>query len=111
MKTNLLIYPFLFLLMISGLSVQAQEEFPARTEEYCKVRMISFIGRQGVEVRMDYGQEQRRLRDTELQDEDGNPMSFYSEAATLNYLNSKGWELVTALSVNNEVFYLMRRRI
>ncbi len=111
MKTNFIIFPLLFLLMIGGFRVQAQEEFPARTEEYCKVRMLSFLGRQGVEVRMDYGQEQRRLRDTELRDENGNIMTFNSEAASLNYLNSRGWELVTALFANNEVFYLMRRRI
>lgn len=47
--------------------------------------MISFIGRQNVEMRMDYGQAQRRLRDTELQDENGNLMSFYLETATVNY--------------------------
>jgi len=83
----------------------------ARTEEYCQLNAawLKFNGK--VAIFIDYGQPQNTLTTNALRDEKGRAVEFNSVIDALNWLNTQGWELVSAHSDDANSYYVMRRRI
>ncbi|GAA4306511.1 hypothetical protein [Nibribacter koreensis] len=105
-------------------TIKAQTPTPQRTEEYCQ---ITKTGKNT--IRIDYGQELLYGAESYIKDDKGKPMKFNSVIDALNYLNSKGWELVSSFvgvphstspgysegsittSSSSEFHYVMRRKL
>jgi len=88
-----------------------------KTEEYCVMHSVCM---KDCNLRVDYGQ-RRTFSNIREKDKYGNVLEFNSPADALNYMNSQGWELVTAypgttfiaggLTQVPAVYYVMKRRI
>ena len=87
-----------------------------KTEEYCVLNTGG--NTKGFAIHVDYGQRQGIAQ--KEKDASGNNLNFNSAVDALNYMNSKGWEVVsvytgtayTALLIAYPAtFYVMKRRI
>jgi hypothetical protein len=108
----------LLISIFSGILAQdPPAPYPNQTEQYCKV-IITWApnderGNRVCGAMIDYGNPLPRFRARRqnliLRDESKEPMRFNSPVVILNYMNSKGWQLVHTFEHGEEVRYLMKR--
>ncbi|WP_207420289.1 hypothetical protein [Desertivirga brevis] len=87
-------------------------------EEYCMVVATGKLLSTKVNIKMDYGQEQKlfSLQDQRLKDEAGKVIDFNSAIDALNFLGQKGWKLVNAYHIvdpqgSNSSHFVMKRDV
>lgn len=119
MNNKMLAFFGLFFSLISGILAQdPPAPYPNQTEQYCKI-IITWTPGDGSGNRVcgamiDYGNPVPRFRAKRqllmLRDDANQPMRFNSPVDILNYMNSKGWNLVHAFEHGEEdIRYLMKR--
>lgn len=88
----------------------AQETPIKRTEEYCELRTKNPLFSSKLVAQVDFGKGEEVLKD-----EHGKPIDFASAVGALNYMNSKGWELmnvhVWVSDGEGYTYYVMKRKI
>ena len=111
MKTSILFFLAFFYINFS-LQAQTVNGIPLKDieEEYLQIipKDIKATSRE-VQLLIDFGQETKRLRDTEqlLLDSAGNKMVFNSEIEALNFLYKNGYELIEVYRTDS---FMMRKR-
>ena len=111
MKT-IILFLFSFFFIHFSLTAQTVNGIPLKDieEEYLQItpKDIKATNRK-VQLLIDFGQETRRLRETEqlLMDGAGNKMVFNSEIEALNFLYTNGYELIEAYKTQS---FIMRKK-
>jgi hypothetical protein len=87
-----------------------------RTEEYCMLIGTAQLFSSRVKITVDFGEETSFWDGKEyLKDKSGNVKDFNSLVDALNYMNSLGWEFISAYPMTSGqgscYHYLMRRKI
>jgi hypothetical protein len=97
---------------------QAQASEVKRTEEYCEMTAVQKPMSTKMMIGLDYGQETSLWKtdpDRTVRNDDGKIKNFNSVVDALNYMNSQGWEFVTAYVVTsggqNAYRYLLKRKV
>jgi hypothetical protein len=76
--------------------------------KYIEIRAINEFGYKDFTIAVDYGQQKwGTLKFEQLTDAEGRVLRFKNKIAALNYFEQNGWEY---LDLNNEVFYLLKRK-
>jgi hypothetical protein len=113
---KLLSLSVLFFGLLFNVLAQAPAEVK-RTEEYCQMVATAKPFSTKVVIQVDYGQETKFFGGgTEVvKDEAGKMQNFNSVVDAMNYMNSKGWEFISAnivtVSGSNVYHYLFRRKV
>ncbi|HEX2936516.1 MAG TPA: hypothetical protein VHO72_14265 [Bacteroidales bacterium] len=91
--------------------------FTPQTEvnfEYCEIIKKPKYATRKIAIQIDFGQQLNLLENTDLKDENGNSVEFYSMIEALNYMGTFGWEFVQAYVVvdgeSSDVHYILKRR-
>lgn len=112
MKKLFTLITFAFLLCFFAFIQEsyAQDVSAKRTEEYCEVRTSHMIFKRKPVAYVDFGGGEQLLKD-----EQGKEIKFDSSVAVLNYMNRKGWELVTTYVMidggDSFTYYVMKRKL
>ena len=90
----------------------ASKPYENQSEAYLAITAVGKTFSLKWKVEVDFGQAlQISLRNKDLlRDEKGEVISFDSPIDALNYLNSQGWELVTASADEGYFYAIMRRK-
>ena len=84
-----------------------------RTEEYCEVVATGKLFSNRVTITVDYGKDASFFADKRVKDENDNVIKFETLIDALNYMNSQGWEFMTAFPVttgNGNIYHFFLRR-
>ena len=109
------------IIIFLGLSIQpslaqdqdaAKKIYDQQTEEYLGISAVGKLMSTKWKVAVDFGQAfEWSIKDKDLlRDADGKVVPFNSPIDALNFLNAKGWILVTA-SGDDEYFYAVMKRV
>lgn len=98
----------IFLLALTfGICVSSPAQTPVIKEnvEYCGLRADTKAFKAKSKVLVDYGNGEERLVDGR-----GKELLFGSSVGVLNYMHTKGWEVMDIYQENGYTYYFLRRR-
>jgi hypothetical protein len=114
MKKILLFVVFLFGQFMSKGQDSLKYNTSRRTEEYCEVGAFGKMFSHKVTITVDYGIDAGFFSDKRVKDENDNVVKFETLIDALNYMNSQGWEFMTAFPVSTSsggaVYHFFLRR-